>query len=124
MRILANENVPLQVVSALRGAEHDVLWAHTDLRGAEDTEIVRAAVAQSRVLVTFDKDFGELAFRSGLPATSGVILFRIPQRSPEWVAQTVIQIISERKDWEGHFSVVMPPLVRMRPLPSRYDEEP
>jgi len=78
MRILANENIPGPVVAALRDAGHDVLWAKESMAGAKDPDILSRAKAGARLVVTLDKDFGELAVRSGLPATSGVVLFRLP----------------------------------------------
>lgn len=68
MRILANENVPGPVVAALRAAGHDVLWAKETMPGAKDRNVLDRAQADARLLVTFDKDFGELAVREALPA--------------------------------------------------------
>ena len=47
------------------------------MRGATDREVLERAQQENRLVVTFDKDFGELAYRFKLPATSGVILFRL-----------------------------------------------
>ena len=80
MRLLANENFPGAAVAALRNAGHDVLWVRTESPGATDRAVLHAAQSQERILLTFDKDFGELAFRSNLPAQSGIILFRLRQR--------------------------------------------
>ena len=63
MRFLANENVPLDAVSALREIGHDVIWVRVDAHGSPDEDILSRAVAEKRVLITFDKDFGNLAFR-------------------------------------------------------------
>jgi predicted nuclease of predicted toxin-antitoxin system len=71
MRILANENMAGSVVLALRDRGHDVLAAKESMRGEEDATILARAQAESRLVVTQDKDFGELAFRSGLPAQCG-----------------------------------------------------
>jgi hypothetical protein len=75
-------------------------------------------VAEARTLITFDKDFGELAFRLGLPAISGVVLFRIPSSSPSYVAQRAVAVLESHANWAGHFSVVEEDRVRMTPLPS------
>ncbi len=82
MLLLANENFPRVAVEALRAAGHDVLWARTDMPGTPDDEILRRAQLEQRIVLTFDKDFGELAFHFGLPATSGIILFRLATPSP------------------------------------------
>jgi len=77
MRILANENFPGEAVEALRKQGHDVAWVRTDAPGNNDTQVLERAQREGRIVITFDKDFGELAFRAGLPAQSGIILFRI-----------------------------------------------
>ena len=58
------------------------------------------------MLITFDKDFGELARRHGLPASCGVVLFRIHTRNPIEAAEQVLKVLASRQDWAGHFSVV------------------
>ncbi len=117
MRLLANENFPAAAVDALRAAGHDVAWVRTDAPGSGDRAVLARAVAEGRVLLTFDKDFGELAFRAGLPAASGVVLFRIPMAAPAEVARRAVAVLGSRTDWAGHFSVVEEKRVRMTPLP-------
>jgi predicted nuclease of predicted toxin-antitoxin system len=86
--------------------------------GITDEQVLERAVAENRVLITFDKDFGELAFRAGLPTSSGVVLFRIAPESPAHVANRTMAALESRTDWEGHFSVVLEDRVRMTLLPS------
>jgi len=74
---------------------------------------------EGRLLITFDKDFGDLVFRQGAEASHGVVLFRIPQPSSAVVAERVTHILASRDDWEGHYSVVDETAVRIRPLPRR-----
>ena len=119
MRLLANENFPRQVVEALRAAGHDVLWARTEMAGAADPDVLARAEAEGRILVTFDKDFGELAFRSGLPAKCGIVLVRIPPYDPDDVAVRLVAILGSRTDWPGSFAVVREDRIRIRPLPTR-----
>jgi predicted nuclease of predicted toxin-antitoxin system len=117
VRILANENFPGDAVTALRQAGHDVAWVRVDAPGSTDAQVLQRANDESRILVTFDKDFGELAFRMGLPAVSGVILFRISTSSPTFVAELAVTALNSRQDWAGHFSVVEDRRIRMTPLP-------
>ena len=116
MRFLANENVPLDAVSALRETGHDIVWVRTDAPGSSDEDILARAVSEERVLVTFDKDFGELAFHSRLPSKCGIILFRVPESSSAYIARVVTAAVESRSDWTGHFSVVEEYRIRMRPL--------
>lgn len=117
MRLLANENFPGAAVEALREAGHDVAWVRTDSPGISDREVLAAAVAATRILLTFDKDFGELAFRSRIPSACGVILFRLQTRNLDQITRTAIAALASRADWAGHFSVVEDDRVRMTPLP-------
>lgn len=117
MKLLADENFPGLAVTALRRAGHDVLWARTDMAGRPDAEILARACADSRLIVTFDKDFGELAYRFGLPTSCGVIIFRLVPSSPEFVAERAVSVLQSREDWQGKFAIAEEARIRLRPLP-------
>lgn len=118
MRFLANENFPADAVSALRAQRFDVIWIREAAPGIRDVDVLAWANREQRILLTFDKDFGELAFRAKLPATCGVVLFRIPKPSAWYVAHVILQVITSRSDWAGHFTVFEERRIRMRPLPA------
>lgn len=65
MRFLADECCDAALVSTLRGDGHDVLYAVESLRGATDDEILLRAFSERRILLTEEKDFGELVYVSG-----------------------------------------------------------
>ncbi|MGC8644463.1 MAG: DUF5615 family PIN-like protein [Isosphaeraceae bacterium] len=117
MRFLANENFPLDAVEAIRKDGHDVSWIRTDAPGSKDRDILNRAESEQRILLTFDKDFGELAFQHGLPASCGIVLFRLRAASSAAIAVLVATALQSRTDWAGHFSVVEEGRIRMRPLP-------
>jgi Domain of unknown function (DUF5615) len=116
MRFLANENFPGAAVTILEAAGHDVVWIRIAAPGASDPDVLALAVREERILLTFDKDFGELARASPLPSTCGVMLFRMPMPRPGDVGQRLADLITSRDDWVGHFSVIEPGRVRMRAL--------
>jgi hypothetical protein len=118
VRFLANENFPGGAVSVLRSAGHDVVWVRTDAPGSADRAVLDRAILENRTLLTFDKDFGELAWRAKLPASCGVVLLRLPMPPPLIAGAAVAQMILERDDWAGHFAVIQPGRIRMRKLPS------
>ena len=122
MRILANENVSATVIQGLRADGHDVVAAKEWLPGADDEAVLRRAQAEGRILVTHDKDFGELAYRRGLPATCGIVLLRLSGTDRNADSRRALSILASRTDWEGHFSVVTADRTRMRPLPRRTDD--
>lgn len=118
MRFLANENFPGDAIDALRQQRHEVVWIREDSPGISDIQVLDRAQRENRVLITFDKDFGDLAFRFGLPASCGIILFRISMTSSDYIASLALAAIQQRQDWAGHFSVVEDDRIRMTPLPS------
>ena len=124
MRLLADENFPRPAVAALREAGLDVLWIAETSPGAADDEILAQCVATHRTLLTFDKDFGELAYRRGLPADCGIVLFRITPQTPEEVAVLAVTAIKSQPTWAGSFSVVTRQRIRVRPLPAPPKNEP
>ncbi len=119
MLVMADENFPGVTVGALKMRGHDVVWARTDCPGVSDKAVLERAQAEGRVVVTFDKDFGELAFRFGLPAACGVILFRLSAPSSAALTRMVVEILESRKDWHGSFAVVTEDRVRTRSLSGR-----
>jgi len=116
LRILADENIPGEVIDALCRLGHDVLWVRTHAPGSLDESILSQAQTENRIVITFDKDFGELAFRWGLPASSGIILFRITTPSPSQTSAIILAALQSRSDWVGYFSVVEKSRIRMTPL--------
>jgi len=78
--------------------------------------VLARARSDGRVLLTFDKDFGELVLKRGRSASHGVVLFRMPLERPADVASRVVEALRTRDDWANHFSVVESQRIRMRPL--------
>jgi predicted nuclease of predicted toxin-antitoxin system len=117
MRFCANENIPEDCVVWLRQAGHDVTWIREIAPGSIDTEVLARALTENRLLITFDKDFGELVFRRGAKASHGIILFRMTLPSPSIIARRMVTVLASRDDWAGHFSVVDDFNIRMRRLP-------
>jgi hypothetical protein len=80
MRWLADECVDAPIVDHLRAAGHDVTYMAEIAAGASDVETIIRAQTESRLLLTEDKDFGELVFRR-MRAVPGLVLLRIdPER--------------------------------------------
>ena len=119
MRLLLNENMPASLAQKLRDGGHDVIAVKEAMRGAKDDAVLAQAQTEGRLVLTQDKDFGELAFRYGLPADCGVILFRLTGREPDADTRRMLRVLSSRGDWTGHFAVVTDDRVRLRPLPTR-----
>lgn len=117
MRILADENVAGETVRALREAGHDVLWASVEAAGDADEELLALASKEKRLILTLDKDFGELAFKTPLSDPPGVILVRIQAGTSKTTTQRLLEVLPTRDDWNRSFSVIEPGRVRSSPFP-------
>lgn len=80
MKILLDSCVWGKALAELQAAGHDVVWSGNWPRDPGDEEILARAYEQKRVLVTLDKDFGELAVLRGTPHNGIVRLVNISAR--------------------------------------------
>ena len=118
MKLVADENVPRPVVQRLRADGFTVLSIAEVSSGVADEKVLQVSHERSCVLVTYDRDFGELAIRDGLPV-SGVILLELERLSLTGQVERVSRCLCAGEiEWIGHFSVVEPSRVRRRPLPA------
>lgn len=116
MKLLADECCDRWLVEALRGAGHDVLFILESKPGATDDEVLALAFDEQRIIVTEDKDFGELVYRLKRPA-HGIILIRINviNRNLKWPRfQKLIDTYLDR--CSGRFVVIDENKFRFRPL--------
>lgn len=116
MQFLANENIPKSLIGLLRLDGLDVASVQETMRGASDVSVLSRARSEHRILLTQDKDFGELAARRGLPPECGVVLFRLSGSDPASVTKRMLEAIRSRNDWAGRFSVVTEDRIRVRTL--------
>lgn len=115
MKLYADEGLDQQIVEALRGAGFDVAYAAEGDPSVADETLLAKAAAESRLLLTSDKDFGELVFRLG-KASHGLILIRLAGLSAELKARLVLEAIKTRAaELPKAFSVLSPGLLRVRP---------
>ncbi len=116
MRLLINENIPLASVSALREAGHDVLSITERSPGIPDESVMAIAHDEKRVVVTFDRDYGELLFRRRLPLPGGVLYLRFLPVSPLEPAEYLARLAAVGIELEGKFTTADREQVRQRPL--------
>jgi len=114
MRFLADEGVDGSIVDAARDDGHDVRWMAEELEGTKDDVILEAAVRDARILITEDKDFGELVFRQRL-YHHGVVLVRVDGISNAEKARIVARAIREHEaDLASAFTVIQHGTIRIR----------
>ena len=114
MNFVADESVDRQIVDVLRQDGHTVLYIAESGPGVSDDEVLSLANRQGALLITGDKDFGELLFRQGR-VSSGVILIRLAGLSQSAKGNTVSQAIRDHTpELFQAFTVIMPGIVRIR----------
>lgn len=114
MNLLADEGVERQIVEGLRRSGHAVQYIAEMAPGIGDDVILAQANSRQALLVTLDKDFGELVYRQGL-IHAGVILLRLAGLQTKTKVALVTQVIQQRgQEMQQAFSVVSPGTVRIR----------
>ncbi len=114
MKILADEGVDRPIVERLRQSNHHVWYVAEMEPGISDNFVLDLANQEGAILLTADKDFGELVFRQGR-ITKGVILIRLAGISPIRKAEIVDSVLSAHGgEMEQVFTVITPGAVRIR----------
>lgn len=114
MRLLADESVDRAIVQRLRDDGHDVPYVAEMEPGIDDQLVLHRANAAGAVLLTQDKDFGELVHRQGL-LSYGIVLIRLAGLGAELKSTIVSRAIADHgTEMAGSFAVVSPAMVRIR----------
>lgn len=116
MKFLADEGVDGLIVKTLRDANFDVAYIVEIMSGAEDEAVLKLANSEDRILITRDKDFGELVYRLH-QVHSGIILNRLSELNTETKA-TIVKYVIETYGNElyGSFTVIQPGVIKIRKL--------
>ncbi len=116
MTFFADEGLDLPVVAALRAKGFTVHYAAELLQGAPDEAILQMASSYGSVLLTKDKDFGEMVVRSQ-QQTAGVVLIRIDRLNDPGNVGYVADVLAKyAAELPGHFTVIQEDKIRLRPL--------
>jgi predicted nuclease of predicted toxin-antitoxin system len=116
VNFLADECCDALLVAGLRGDGHDVLYVKEVAPGSDDDAVLQMALAQQRILLTEDKDFGELVVRFKLPAY-GIVLLRIdPSDSAAKLARLRDVLAHDASRLPGSFVVIDESKARFRAL--------
>ena len=116
MKLLADENVDEPIVDWLDTLGVDLKSIRRTHPGKSDTEVLAIAVAEGRIILTNDLDFGELVFLRGMEV-AGIILLRVKPPHPnvrlEVLKQHWNEIVAKAP---GNFVVVTQRKLRVRPI--------
>jgi len=115
MKWLADENFPFPAFRRLELEGFDIKHIGIENPSTEDHSIIETALAQNRVILTFDSDFGELVFRFGL-APPGVIYFRLTSYGLTDPAALLIRLLEEGYSFKNYFTVIGLNTIRQRSI--------
>ena len=115
--LLANENFPVPALRKLRAAGVDVVAVVEAMPTAKDIEVLEFARASGRWIVTFDRDYGELVFKRGVPPPPAIVYLRQEPYPADRPADIVLALLSNPSLAEGHMLVVSERGIRRRRMP-------
>lgn len=117
MKFFADESVDYPIVVRLREDGHDVFAVAEITPSIPDEAVFTEANQRGDLLLSADKDFGEIVFRQR-KITAGVVLIRLAGLLPETKAKIVSVVVRDREaELPGAFTVISPGIVRIRPRP-------
>ncbi len=97
MKSLANENFPYKSIYYLKEKGYDVLSIGMDNPSVADSEIMTIAMNEERIIMTFDRDYGELIFHHNYKPGKGVIYLRLDEYQPQEPGLIIEEIINNKE---------------------------
>ena len=117
MDFLANENFPLASIRLLRQSGHRVVSIIQEVPGSKDRDILSRACAEKLVILTFDRDYGELIYRYKSTPPAGVVYLRFAPMTPDEPGEIMLNIIGNKNlSLINHFTIVERGRIRQRTL--------
>jgi len=117
MRFLADESCDFSVVRALRKGGHDVKAIAEMSPGISDEEVAELSADKMRILITEDKDFGQMVYAKS-QASAGVIFIRFPANARLSMPDTIVRLVGEQGEkLHRRFVVVRPARIRITGIP-------
>ena len=116
MNLIANENFPLETTLLLREAGYDVLAIGADFAGIADEDVMELAMSTKRLILTFDRDYGDLIFRKNMKPEKGVLYLRFKEMPTPGDLFHIVMALLENQDlnFDNCLSVVNPNQIRQR----------
>lgn len=115
IKLLADENIPKKTVDALKQGNVDITSVADSSPGISDRAVIELANNENRIIITFDKDFGELIFRERLKV-KGLILLRFTPISPEHIAERIKHLLAQEVSIKNKTVAVSEDRIRVTPL--------
>jgi len=116
MNFFADEGLDFPLVDLLRQKLYRVIYAAEEMPGASDDYILQKAVQENCILITKDKDFGEMVIRRNI-LSIGVVLIRIEKLNlPENCLLVANFIAKYEPELSNSFTVIQEDKIRIRKL--------
>lgn len=116
MKFLADESVDFPIVKLMRELGFEVDFIAEISPSISDTEVLRIANEKEAILITMDKDFGELIYRNK-HNSFGIILLRTNHLENELKLTIINEVINKYIDeLPNKFTVVQENNVRIRTM--------
>ena len=112
MRFLVDESVGNKFANLMKNFGYDAIFVGEIMPEEDDSAVLSFAEHERRILITADKDFGELIFKLGVPSI-GVILLRTLKKDPQRRFDMIKEALDKAK---GKFIVVKEGQIRVRSL--------
>ncbi len=116
MKFLADENVDKPIVERLRKDGNVVIYVAEVEPSISDDEVIKLANQESALLLTEDKDFGELTFLQH-KVKSGILLLRFQTEDTKYKIDTIRKVFEQYQNKIPlHFLVISETKIRIRPI--------
>lgn len=115
MKFLANENFPFPSLMILRQSGYHVLSVSELYPGISDYDVIAQARESNSIILTFDKDYGEIIYKHGLENPPAVLFFRFKGTNPEVAEQLLVEVLNGKNfEFEKTFTVFEKGNIRQR----------
>jgi predicted nuclease of predicted toxin-antitoxin system len=115
MRFLANENFPNPAIQLLRSNGFYVKSIREETPGVPDGSVLEIAKTENLIILTFDKDYGEIIFRYGLINPPAVIFFRYKGIPPLFAGNILLRLLTDKSIYfPGNFTIIEENNIRQR----------
>jgi predicted nuclease of predicted toxin-antitoxin system len=120
LKIVADEGIEKPVVVKLRAEGHHVIYIAEIAQGAPDIDVLALSHQEEALLITFDKDFGDLIFHQHYQSR-GVVLVRLPDElSSSEKANIIVDVINTHGEkLFGAFTVITSSKIRVINFPPK-----
>jgi predicted nuclease of predicted toxin-antitoxin system len=117
VRFFADESVDQPIVKSLRDKDYLVDYVTELSPGISDNEVLALAKEKDAILITGDKDFGNLIFRLG-KSSAGIILYRLSGLSNNAKAALVLKVVEDySEELAESFTIISIDQIRIKKLP-------